>query len=179
MNTTQLTHVLSADPVVKEIFGGVYPSDQLSSVAVNSYPKSFVVNTDPKSLPGTHWITIYLENEEHGEFFDSYGQHPNDYNNYFVNFMNKHTTEWKHNEKGLQSAFSNVCGQYCIYYLYNRSRGIPMSSIVNRFSLNRSLNDHFVYNFVRKRFKRAHPSIEQELTFVLNQIGRALYKNKT
>ena len=54
-----------------------------------------------------------------------------------------------------------------------------MSSIVNRFSLNKTLNDRFVYNFVKERFKRAHPSIEQEIKFVFNQIGRALYKNKT
>ena len=179
MNTSQLEHVFSSEPEIKKTFGGVYACDQLPTVSVNHYPASFIVSTDPKSLPGTHWIAIYLEDEEHGEFFDSYGQHPTDYNDYFVNFMNKHTTEWKHNENGLQSAFSNVCGQYCIYYLYYRSRGIPMSSIVNRFSLNRSLNDLFVYNFVKNRFKKAHPSVKQEMNFVFTQICRALYKNKT
>ena len=173
MNTSQLAHVLSSDPVVKKSFGGVYACDQLPSLSVNSYPKSFVVNTDPKSLPGTHWIAIYLEDEQHGEFFDSYGQHPDMYSEHFLNFMNR--TVWKHNEKRLQSAFSSVCGQYCIYYLYYRCRGVPMPSIVNRFSFNKARNDQFVYSFVKKRYKRAHPSVNQEIKFVLRQICRALY----
>lgn len=178
MNTTQLRHVLSKDPFVKKSFGGVYACDQLPSIRINEYPKSFVVNTDPKNLPGSHWIAIYFEDEQHGEFFDSYGHHPNIYNEYFLNFMNTHSTEWKHNEKGLQSAFSNVCGQYCIYFLYYRSRGIPMSSIVNRFSFNKSQDDQIVYNFVKKRFRKSHPSVGQEINFVLSQIARALYSNK-
>ena len=41
--------------------------------------------------------------------------------------------EWEHNKTQLQSAFSTVCGQYCIYFLYHRCRRRSMSSIVNSF----------------------------------------------
>ena len=67
-------------------------------------------------LPGTHWIAIYFNEQMKGELFDSYGKHPIHYNKYFLDFMNRNAVEWEHNKIQLQSAFSSVCGQYCIYF---------------------------------------------------------------
>ena len=75
MNTFQLAQVLTKDPFTKGSFVGVYACDQLSSIEINEYPKSFVVNTDPMELPGTHRIAIYFNEQMKGEFFDSYGKH--------------------------------------------------------------------------------------------------------
>ena len=116
MNTFQLAQVLTKDPVTKESFAGVYACNQLSSIEINEYPIPFVVNTDPMDLPGTHWIAIYFNEQMKGEFFDSYGKHPIHYNKYFVDFMNKNGVQWEHNKTQLQSAFSSVCGQHCIYF---------------------------------------------------------------
>ena len=64
MNNFQLAQVLKKDPFTKGSFAGVkYACDQLSSIEINKYPRSFVVNTDPMELPGTHWIAIYLTNK--------------------------------------------------------------------------------------------------------------------
>ena len=60
MNTFQLAQVLTKDPFTKGSFSGVYACDELTSIEINEYPKSFVVNTDPMELPGTHWIAIYF-----------------------------------------------------------------------------------------------------------------------
>ena len=46
------------DPFTKGSFAGVYACDQLSSIEINKYLKSFVVNTDPMEPPGTHWTAI-------------------------------------------------------------------------------------------------------------------------
>ena len=75
MNTFQLPQVLTKYPFTKRSFAGVYryACDQLSSIEIRKYPKSFVVNTDPMELPGTHWIAIYFNEQMKGEFFDSYG----------------------------------------------------------------------------------------------------------
>ena len=75
MNTFQLAQVLTKDPFTKGRFAGVYACDQLSSIEISKYPKSFVVYTDPMELPGTHWIAIYFNEQTKGEFFDSYGKH--------------------------------------------------------------------------------------------------------
>ena len=71
MNTFQFTQVLTKDPFTKGSFAGVCACDQLTSIEINKYPKSFVVNTDPMELPGTHWIAIYFKEQMKGEFFDS------------------------------------------------------------------------------------------------------------
>lgn len=178
MNTLQLKHILSSDPFIKSSFGGVYACDQLSSITVNSYPKSFVINTDPSNLPGTHWLALYFTDEMNGEFFDSYGHVPDEYNKHVINFIDRNAIQCEHNKKELQSDFSSVCGQYCIYYLFNRCRNIPMYSIVNKFSLDKLRNDQFVYDFVKYQYRKAHPSVKQEINFVLTQIGRQLRSNK-
>ena len=133
MNTFQLAQVLTKDSFTKGSFAGVYACDQLSSIEINKYPKSFVVNTDPMELPGTHWIARYFNEQMKGEFFDSYGKHPIHYNKYFLDFMNRNAVEWEHNNIQFRSAFSTVCGQYCIYFSYHRCRERPMSSIINSF----------------------------------------------
>ena len=99
-----------------------------------------MVNTDPMELPGTNWIAIYFNEQMKGEFFDSYGKHPIHYNKY--DFMNRNAAEW-------ESAFSSVCGQYCVYFLYHRCRKRLISSIVNSFVNDKLRNDQLVYDFVR------------------------------
>ena len=175
MNTLQIAQVLTKDPFTKESFSGVYACDELTSIEINKYPKSFVVNTDPMELPGTHWIAIYFNEQMKGEFFDSYGRHPIHYNKHFLDFMNRIAVEWEHNKIQLQSAFSTVCGQYCIYFLYHRCRKRSMSTIVNSFVNDKLRNDQLVYDFVRQKYRQVHPSLEQD---IVKQISRSFYREK-
>ena len=41
MNTFQLAQVLTKDPFTKGSFSGVYASDELTSIEINKYPKSW------------------------------------------------------------------------------------------------------------------------------------------
>ena len=173
MNTFQLAQVPTKDPFTKGSFSDVYACDELTSMEINKYPKSFVVNTDPMELPCTHWIAIYF-NEQMKEFFDSYGKHPIHYNKHFSDFMNRNAVEWEHNKIQLQSAFSSVCGQYCIYFLYHRCRKRSMSSIANSFVNDKLRNDQLVYDFVRRKYRQIHPSLKQD---IVKQISRGLYRN--
>ena len=93
MNTFQLAQVLTKDPLTKESFAGVYACDELTSIEINKYPKSFVVNTDAMKLPGTHWIVIYFNEQMKGEFFDSYGKRPIHYDKHFLDLMNRNAVE--------------------------------------------------------------------------------------
>ena len=85
-------------------------------------------NTDPSTEPGTHWVAFYFPSEEKGESFDSYGQPPEQYRDLFRDFLEPY--EWQFNTRKLQSAWSDVCGQYCIFYLSHRARGLSMNKIV-------------------------------------------------
>jgi hypothetical protein len=132
MNTSQITHALEQDPVTSKKFCGVFPSDKLPQT-IDRYPCGFVANTDPSSEPGTHWVAFYFPSEQKGEFFDSYGRAPEYYRDSFGDFLDKHSCAWDFNRRKLQSAWSDVCGQYCIFYLSHRARGQSMNTIVQLF----------------------------------------------
>ena len=77
--------------------------------------------------------------------------------------MNRNAVEWEHNKIQFQSAFSSVCGQYCIYFLYYRCRKRSMSSTVNSFVNDKLHNDQLVYDFVRRKYRQIHPSLKQDI----------------
>ena len=113
MNTLQIKRALERNAFTKKIFAGVFAADEVPEI-IDTFPCGFVANTDPSTEPGTHWITFYFPSREKGEFFDSYGNPPEHYGfkSYKIETWNKHK---------LQSSWSNVCGQYCIFYLYHKS----------------------------------------------------------
>jgi len=69
MNTIEIEKLLSA--TCKYDFQGVYSIDTLPPK-----PKLLVCNTDPSTKPGRHWISIYVSEDERGEYFDSFGRPP-------------------------------------------------------------------------------------------------------
>ena len=87
---------------------------------IDKYPCGFVANTDPSSKPETQWISIWIGpsdgREEHkkilGQYFDSYGA---DVPLVFRNYFEKHADKCNHNKSKLQSIWSDVCGDYCIF----------------------------------------------------------------
>ena len=123
--------------------------------------------------PGPHWIAIYFNEQMKGEYFHSYGKDPIHYNKHFLDFMNRNAVEWEHNKTQLQSAFSTVCGQYCIYFLYHHCRKRTMSSIVKSFVNDKLCNDQIVYDFVRQKYRQIYPSLKQA---IVQQISRSLYR---
>ena len=90
--------------------------------------------------------------------------------------MNRNAVEWEHNKIQLQSAFSTVFGQYCIYFSYHRCRKKLMSSIVNSFVNDKLRNDQLIYDFLGRKYRQIHPSLKQDINFVVKQISRLLYR---
>ena len=145
MNSLQLKRALERNTYTKKTFRGVFAADEMPTL--DTFPCGFVANTDPSTEPGTHWVSFYFPSRDKGEFFDSYGYPPEYYGEpfkaYNVETINSHK---------LQSSWSEVCGHYCIFYLYHRSRGYSMSKIVNMFSSNTTINDCKVSCYVKKHF---------------------------
>ena len=145
MNSLQLERALERNPFTKRTFRGVFAADELPDL--DTFPCGFVANTDPRTEPGTHWVAFYFPSRDKGEFFDSYGYPPEYYGEPFTAY-NVETI----NSHKLQSSWSEVCGHYCIFYLYYRSRRHSMSKIVNMFSSNTTINDCKVSCYVKKHF---------------------------
>lgn len=149
MNTSEIDYLMRKDNICKEFFTGVFPSDKISKLRVQQ-PFACIVNTDPSTKPGRHWCSIFIDRHGIGEFFDSYGKHPAYYGNSFVDFLNRHSKRWTYNETGLQGPFTATCGQYCVFYLLHRCKGIPLSEIIRTFTKDKALNDEMVNEYVRK-----------------------------
>ena len=142
MNSLQIDSILSKNSHTKKLFRGVYGSDTIKQF--HTYPYTLVVNTQKISQPGEHWVGIYVKNANDIEYFDSFGEPPN-------NEIQKFTKNFKNikiNSKKLQSDFDNSCGPFVIYFIVQRSRGKKFDTIVNR--LFDPYNDSFVKMFIFK-----------------------------
>ena len=102
-------------------FLGVFPIDRLPVLpSLNCLNGAggfcMIVNTDPSSLPGTHWLAVYINGDRRkpGEVFDSYGRVPP---LTLQRWLTKYCTTWTHTKRFLQGPLSSLCGVYCIFVL--------------------------------------------------------------
>ena len=120
-----------------------------TSELVKQYPQSFVANVYTSQKPGTHWVAFYFIDDQHGEFFDSYRLPPHRYIKYFEDFKYRNAAQRTYSAKHLQSLFTDFCGYYCIFYIYNRCNNVKMNTIVNMYlSKVKEDNDALVRYFV-------------------------------
>ena len=138
MDGDQLLKLTLRDQCLREHFRGIFARDQVPSCLM---PGFFIWNTDLYSGKGKHWVAIYVTDTHKVEFFDSFAHSPQFYGwdiSQYVLF----------NQKPLQSPVSDVCGMYCIFYLFFRCRGLTMDSILTNFTNNFRKNDAFVSQFL-------------------------------
>lgn len=151
MNTEQLRCVIQCDPCLHDRVVGVFAIDEINNVNL-CRGSSLICNTQPKRKQGEHWIAMYMLPNGTMEFFDSLGRKPMHVSFRFETFIRKHTPSYLYNSKRLQGESSNVCGQYCLYYLLHRCRGVSLHGIVNTFYDNYYANDLFVSDFMFSSF---------------------------
>jgi hypothetical protein len=86
----------------------------------------FILNTHTHDKPGEHWLAFFYNcNTNMLEYFDSFGLELGAYASVHSSLdeCNLLTLTTTVNTSGmLQSPYSTVCGQYCMMYLYWRSR---------------------------------------------------------
>ena len=112
MDTAQILYTLKD----VSLFLGVYPSDVLRTSITRSV--TLIVNTDPHTAKGTHWLAIHLQPRSYsGYFFDSYALLP--LNPSILTFLRCAFSVWEYNTIQLQGWNSTVCGEYCcLFALY-------------------------------------------------------------
>lgn len=147
MNSAEIYRILSRDPVTSRYFVGVFPSDRIPEV--KDTPAAMVINNEEHFKSGAHWLAVYINENETCEFFDSFALPPAAYGENISAFVNRYpVVKW--NKIPFQSLTSNVCGPYCIYYLFKRCKRWCMKSIIK--SLTGKRNDFRVFQFVKKRY---------------------------
>ena len=76
LSDRQLTALAKRDPVLRRVFWGVYPEDQLPPLrqtAGRQTHRAMIVNTDPKGEPGRHWLDFGRYLRDPRQLWPSYG----------------------------------------------------------------------------------------------------------
>lgn len=155
MNNLQLHTLACRCPFLKEVFIGVFPSDRIPDFRQlkNRRAYALIVNLDESQHAGSHWIAIYLpkHRNEWAEYFDSYGRPPTIPS--FLKLLKKYKG-YVFNNDILQSPYSTVCGQYCLFYLCHRAKKERIPSILRYFrNQSKYTNDILVNRYVRRYFR--------------------------
>ena len=148
MNTSQLLCMLHDDSVLNASVLGVYAADQVPQYI---HRGGFIANTDVSSKPEKHWCAFYFNGSGQSEFFDSYARPPNYYSDSFASCLRNNSVVQLYNGKQLQSNSSNVCGQFCVYFLTQRVRGQIFRDILERLQ-SIEQRDQYVYDFIASSF---------------------------
>ena len=150
MDSAQITHVLMNDEYVKPYFAGVCAHDQLQQYIGRNLQQrhkiGIIYNLDPRHLPGSHWVAIYLDfTTDSAEYFDSMGLAPDPAcHRLLQDICPRHSV--RYNNIKLQDD-TLVCGKFCITFLKYRCRGHSFNNCVRL--LDFKDNDRAVYDLIK------------------------------
>ncbi len=136
MNTLELTRALSG--LSRKIkMRGVFPADGIPFRL--DLPAALIANTQTADMPGMHWVGLFIKKNGLGYFFDSYGCRPD--TSYMKDAIKRNCRLWCYNKKPLQSIGSDVCGQYCLQFIYFMAKNGDLQMFLDQFSKNTESND--------------------------------------
>lgn len=123
-------------------FVGVFPCDRLPRLKPG---QAMIVNTEPHTKPGEHWVAFYMTKSGALEYFDSFGLPP------LVPQLRKYIntqahTRFSHSTIQLQHETSETCGNHCIAFVKHRLLNQPFINLLAHFSSSLEDNDHKVYS---------------------------------
>ena len=128
-------------------FRGIYSRDSLP-MKILQYEVG-IINLDTQLGNGTHWVAYRNIDSTHCEYFDSFGLiMPNKVKTYLM------TSDKQIYYSGdeIQERDSVLCGYWCLYYLLERQKGIPMLNVIHnaKFNMNnQAVNHRFIINYFK------------------------------
>ena len=139
--------------IFKHFFLGIF--------AANTIPRKIkdkqfmIINNDYNTGPGKHWYAI-ARFKNLIECFDSLGINSEERKTFIFNhFKFRGTTHVIYNTSQLQPLSSILCGQFVLYYLFERYHNLDLTfdDLLNEiFNENLSQNDDIVLNFMNDFF---------------------------
>lgn len=154
LSTEVLRYLSIHDPPLRRYFQGVFAADQLPMNAQKSRaPQAYIVNTDPISEPGQHWLGVWTRDNV-CEVFDSYGLPLHYYND---PTLQEWLRQWKYlvsTDQSLQALDSQTCGHYALAYLKAKARGASLTDFMARWGPDLVSNDVRVANELKGTVQR-------------------------
>lgn len=136
--------------ILKKInnFVGVIPQDYLEKIRINSFPTSFVVNSDLSNQLGDHWLAVFITSDKIF-IFDSLGFHKHKWP-FLLQFLTKYKkTHRFYQTPQVQQPFNYTCGFYCIYFLIS-CQYTNYKTYLSLFSGDFNRNDHIILDLFSK-----------------------------
>ena len=134
LNSSQINRIMEKDPYAGPRYGGTFAVDQLPAALRTR--TGYIVNTAPSNHSGIHWIAVYC-GDTMDEYFCSYGSDPPPEVVQALKRGFKHT-------HGITQGSSDLCGYYCILYLFVRCRGVSLEQFMDAFTEYPDINDCIV-----------------------------------
>ena len=121
-------------------FNGVYSRNNLPNKIKD---RAYAINLDEYSNIGTHWITLYVKNNDI-TYFDSFGvEHISKENKAFIKNRNVRTNIFR-----IKASDSIMCGYFCIGFIDFMFKGKSLTEYTNLFSPNDfKKNDNTILNY--------------------------------
>ena len=108
-------------------FNGVYSRDNLTKIK----GRIFVINLDKYSNIGTHWVALYVRNNDIA-YFDSFGvEHIPEETKAFIGNKNIQKKIFR-----IQTYDSIMCGYFCFGFIHFVLAGKTLTNFTNLFSSN-------------------------------------------
>ena len=110
------------DELVKKMaipnFKGCFYEDTLKKIEPSC---SYIINLNSEfnekneRNAGSHWVALITDDMKRGLYFDSYGEkEPNE----IRNLLKSNQYKIAHTSKNIQSLMSNLCGFFCLAFIY-------------------------------------------------------------
>ena len=86
-----------------------------------------------------------------GEYFDSFARYPP---HEVVHFLRSHAKGWQYNRMQVQELYTTTCGQFVVFYIYQKSQGLTLEVILLKYfsTHNKLRNDLLVRDFVKLHY---------------------------
>jgi len=111
---------------------GVFSRDTLPDLSRQKAPWSLVFNLQTSKEAGSHWVAMCRQQGgRYIEYFDSFGAAPP-----VEAVRAKGRVPLMHSSAQLQDVRSSSCGWYCMDFLRERAKGVPMLEYLYRFNQN-------------------------------------------
>ena len=121
-------------------FNGVYSRDNLTKIKDGAY----IINLDEYSYIGTHWVALWVDNND-VTYFDSFGvEHiPKEIKAFIDRSLSITTNIFR-----MQAYDSIMCGYFCIGFIDFMLAGKTLTEFTNLFSPNNfKKNDDIILNY--------------------------------
>lgn len=132
----------------RNIFKGVFPCDSLPKNF--KLPAAFVINLSQHNEPGSHWLSLYIDERGGAYYFDSFGLEPSNF--HIRAFIKIHAKSVRYNKRQLQHISSNKCGRFCCVFVVAILKNCVIDNFFSHFGINLYINDFAVenmYNYLK------------------------------